>query len=106
MHEAALRKELFREKAFMMRTRADAVPGEKGKEGFLLIQGIVDVFFFENEKLVILDYKTDRVRSFETLSARYALQLQLYGDALSKAYEKEVEGLYIYSFALNSEGKI
>ena len=106
MHEAALRKELFREKAFMMRTRADAVPGEKGKEGFLLIQGIVDVFFFENEKLVILDYKTDRVRSFETLSERYALQLQLYGDALSKAYEKEVEGLYIYSFALNSEGKI
>ena len=106
MHEAALRKELFREKAFVMRTKADTIPDEKGSEGYVLIQGIVDAFFFENDELVILDYKTDRVRSFETLRKRYAIQLQLYGEALSKAYQRKVAGLYIYSFALNSEEKI
>lgn len=106
MHEAAKRKELFREKAFMMRTSADLIPGEKGKDGFVLIQGIVDVFFFEDEKLVILDYKTDRVKTMEVLRERYAIQLKLYSEALSKAYGKEVSGLYIYSFALNSEGMI
>ena len=106
MHEASLRKELFREKAFVMRTKADFIPDEKGTEGYVLIQGIVDAFFFENDELVILDYKTDRVRSPETLKKRYAVQLRLYADALSKAYQKRVSGLYIYSFALNSEEKI
>ena len=106
MHEAAVRKELFKEKAFVMRTKADMIPDEKGSEGYVLIQGIVDAFFFENDELVILDYKTDRVRSFETLRKRYAIQLQLYGEALSKAYQRKVAGLYIYSFVLNSEEKI
>lgn len=106
MHEAAGRKELFREKAFLMRTRSDTIPGENGTEGYVLIQGIVDVFFFENDELVILDYKTDRVKSPDTLKKRYTTQLKLYADALSKAYQKKVSGLYIYSFALNSEEKI
>ncbi len=106
MHEAAKRKELFREKAFVMRTRADTIPGENGTDGYVLIQGIVDVFFFENDELVILDYKTDRVKSPDTLKKRYTTQLMLYAEALSKAYQKKVSGLYIYSFALNSEEKI
>ena len=50
------------------------VPGDRIQHNLLLQN-------YSNEEM---DYKTDRVRSFETLSARYALQLQLYGDALSR----------------------
>jgi ATP-dependent helicase/nuclease subunit A len=53
-----------------------------------------------------MDYKTDRVAAPEELITRYATQLQLYGQALSRVFSKaegpklKTENL-IYSFALD-----
>ena len=77
---------LFKEKPFVM-----------DYEGVLL-QGIIDVFWMEDDKIMLLDYKTDRVNNSQELVARYKKQLDLYADALSRLFGTG-ESL-IYSFCL------
>lgn len=90
MAVAAERNELFREKPFVM----------EHEDGYL-IQGIIDVFWFEDDKIVLLDYKTDRVYSEEELRLRYETQLELYKDALQRIFDNKTKGeSLIYSFAL------
>ena len=87
---AAERNELFREKPFVM----------EHEDGYL-IQGIIDVFWFEENKIVLLDYKTDRVHEEEELRLRYETQLELYKDALQRIFDNKTKGeSLIYSFAL------
>ena len=62
--------------------------------------GIVFVFFIEDGKVHVLDYKTDRVNKGEQLIGRYKTQIELYAEALAKALEVEVGEKLIYSFAL------
>ena len=69
------------------------------------MQGIIDVFWIEEGKIVLLDYKTDRVDTADELIARYQTQLELYAEVLKRIFStkdremKEVESL-IYSFRL------
>ena len=94
MAEAEVRGDLFREKPFVMDYED------------VLVQGIIDVFWIEGDKIVLLDYKTDRVKVAEELVTRYQKQLELYATALCKFFSrstseiKETENL-IYSFSLN-----
>ena len=53
--------------------------------------------------LVVLDYKTDKVRSGEELTGKYHAQLDYYGKALEQMTEKKVKEKIIYSFALKKE---
>ena len=66
----------------------------------IIMQGAVDLAFVEDGKLVIADYKTDRVRDIEKLRTLYKKQLELYSEALSKSLETEVKELIIYSIHL------
>ena len=56
----------------------------------------------EDSEIVLLDYKTDKVRDDNTLVDRYAVQLELYKRALEAATGKKVKEVYIYSFTLES----
>jgi ATP-dependent helicase/nuclease subunit A len=58
------------------------------------------VFWEEEDGIVLLDYKTDRVDSEEELVVRYEKQLQLYKSAIEHAYGVPVKEVLIYSFAL------
>ena len=69
----------------------------------VLIQGIIDVFFEEENHIVLADYKTDRVREPEELTAKYKVQLDYYEEALERLTGKRVCEKLIYSFALSSE---
>ena len=66
----------------------------------IIMQGAVDLAFVEDGRLVIADYKTDRVRDIEKLRTLYKKQLELYSEALSKSLEAEVKELIIYSIHL------
>ena len=66
----------------------------------MLIQGIIDAFFYEENEIVVVDYKTDHVRHPEELVERYRQQLQYYEQALSMVTGKPVKERLIYSFAL------
>ena len=69
----------------------------------VLIQGIIDVYFEEPEGLVVLDYKTDRVRTGDELSRKYRAQLDHYARALEQITGKRVREKIIYSFTLREE---
>jgi len=94
MAEADARGDLFREKPFVMDYNG------------VLVQGIIDVFWLENGKIVLLDYKTDYVQNAEELTMRYATQLNLYADALSRVFSTKAHRIedaerLIYSFRLH-----
>ena len=94
MAKAEKRGDLFREKPFVM-----------DYEGVLL-QGIIDVFWLEDGRIILLDYKTDRVETAEELVQRYRRQLELYAQALCRIFsteERKIESTeaLIYSFRLN-----
>lgn len=68
------------------------VPAAAGEDEVLL-QGVVDCFFEEDGALVVVDFKTDRVRP-ETVAARaeeYRPQLEAYSLALSRVMELPVK---------------
>ena len=53
----------------------------------ILLQGVVDCFLIEDGKLVIIDYKTDSVKTEEEIAERctlYAPQVKTYASALSE----------------------
>ncbi|MFA6847643.1 MAG: PD-(D/E)XK nuclease family protein, partial [Lachnospiraceae bacterium] len=69
----------------------------------VLIQGIIDAFFIEDGKIVIVDYKTDHVKTPEELTKRYRIQLDYYGEALGNMLKMEVGAKILWSFALEKE---
>lgn len=75
-------------------------------EGITLIQGIIDVFWIEEDGIVLLDYKTDHVDTEQQLRDRYEAQLKLYAEALERIYNAgeertcRVKERLLYSFRL------
>ena len=72
---------------------------EDGEDLFL--QGIIDTAFEEDGEWVLVDYKTDRVKSGEDLIKRYKIQMDLYKEALQRLTGMPVKACYIYSFRLH-----
>ncbi len=71
------------------------IAGEK-----ILVQGIIDLFFIEDDEVVLVDYKSDMVRNANILKQRYAKQLELYAEAIEKSIQKRVKQALIYSVYL------
>lgn len=107
---------LYREKPFVMGFTGEELAafgfgdGEKCADDkeLTLIQGIIDVFWIEEDGIVVLDYKTDRVKTGKELADRYASQLKLYGEALERIYNHgsertlRVKERLLYSFRLGA----
>ena len=91
---------LYREKPFMMGLPANLVNADLPAQELVLIQGIIDAWFLENGEIILLDYKTDAVRTGKELAYRYHVQLDYYQEALEKITGKKVKEKLIYSFAL------
>ncbi len=73
------------------------------KNGFddnILIQGIADCVFEEKGKLVLVDYKTDRVKDENELLERYKKQISFYRSAIEKTLQMPVKEAVLYSFHL------
>lgn len=69
----------------------------------VLVQGIADCVFVEAGRLVIVDYKTDRVSDEAALAERYRAQLSVYRRALSECVGLPVGQTLLYSFHLGRE---
>ncbi len=101
MAAAAGRGRLFREKPFVLGVPADQIRGQWSHEETVLVQGIIDAWFIEEDGgIVLLDYKTDRVATMETLVEKYRAQLEYYAMALSRLTGRRVKEKVIYSFHL------
>lgn len=69
---------------------------------FLVVQGIADCVLVENHHLTVVDYKTDYVKTGETLIERYLEQLTIYSMALEQTLGLPVRECLLYSFSLDS----
>ncbi len=69
----------------------------------IIVQGAVDICFVEEDGVVVLDFKTDRVENPNQLKEAYGEQLSIYAKACEKIFEKPVKQKLIYSFALSKE---
>lgn len=98
--QAQKRGDLYKEQPFVMGIPASEL-FEGASEELVLIQGIVDVCWKEEDGIVLLDYKTDAVKNGSQLIRRYAAQLELYAKALTKAAGEPVKEKLMYSFGLH-----
>ena len=98
--KASKKGKLYKEQPFIMTLPAREVKKEWDSDEPILIQGIIDLWFEEEEEIVLLDYKTDHVQSEEILIKRYAGQFLFYKKALEQLTNKKVKHSYLYSFAL------
>ena len=97
---------LFREKHFMRALPYHSLFPERTEEDEVLLQGIIDAFIVEDDGIILVDYKTDRVKSEEELRERYRKQIMLYSDALEAILGKKVKRRVLYSFYLGEEVEI
>lgn len=122
IHRAAVAGKLYREQPFVMGVKPSEIDSlmESGqqaaakeaemeaadiREDMILVQGIIDLFFIENGRIILLDYKTDRVQEEGQLLDRYRAQLLLYAQAVLRAMSTEEKPLCLgticmYSFSL------
>ncbi len=108
MRKAMEAGRLYRERQFVMGMKAGEINSSLRSEELVLIQGIIDVYFEEDNEWVLLDYKTDTVDEpdgEEILVRRYGVQLDYYQKALEQLTGKRVKERIIYSFGLNKEIK-
>ena len=105
MAAAQEQKTLRLEQPFMLGIPADQIYTEKKSKELIMVQGIIDAFFFEDEDIVLVDYKTDRVRRKDgtELVEKYKEQLKYYAQALERLSGRKVKEKIIYSFALSKE---
>ena len=69
------------------------------------LQGVIDSFFYEDNEVILLDYKTDYVEqgNEEELINKYRMQIQYYKEALEKITKAKIKECYLYSFYLEKE---
>ncbi len=92
---------IFREFDFYMQIPAeevtDSLPDEDRAEPVLL-QGIADCFFYEGDRIVLIDYKTDRISKgqAEKRAERYRAQIEYYERGLNEVLPYPIAEKYLY----------
>ena len=96
---------LYREQHFMQEVEYEKLFPEDGGDNVekVILQGIIDAFIMEEGGIILVDYKTDRVKDGEELRNRYQKQIDLYSEALEQILGKKVRRRVLYSFSLGEE---
>ena len=105
MKVAAANHQLYKEQPFVMSVPATEKDSSFSAEDTILVQGIIDVFFYEGDNIIVADYKTDKVKvgDEEKLTEKYSKQLEYYANAIERITGKKVTEKIIYSFTLVTE---
>lgn len=96
---------LYREQHFMQEVEYEKLFPEDGGDNVekVILQGIIDAFIMEEDGIILVDYKTDRVKDGEELRNRYQKQIDLYSEALEQILGKKIKRRVLYSFSLGEE---
>lgn len=106
---ASKQGKIYREQQFVFSVKANEIRKDLMSEEPILVQGIVDCFFEEEGKVIIVDYKTDHIPKEggeEILRNRYKIQLDYYQRAIEQITGKKVSQRILYSFALEKEVEV
>jgi ATP-dependent helicase/nuclease subunit A len=105
-------KVVEREKTFCTKIKAKEIFKDIENldyEDYVLVQGIIDLFYeTQDEKWVLVDYKTDYVEQGDEdiLVNKYRKQVEIYKKALEDEIGVKVSNVYIYSLYLNKKIEI
>lgn len=101
-------KNVYREVPFNLGLAADEVYSnwDSDEKEKVLIQGVIDCIFEDDEGIVLLDYKTDTIsgkyKDTKTalciLKERYQIQMELYAKALESSLKRPIKEKYLYFF--------
>ena len=96
---------LYREQPFVLGINGDRVKSEYPKDEIMLLQGIIDAYFIEDNQIILVDYKTDVIKTGEDLLKRYKVQIEYYVEAIERILNLKVKESILYSFSLGKEIK-
>ena len=102
----ACKNTVVREEEFEITIDGIDAKGNPSPDEKMLLQGIVDMCIFEEDRLILVDYKTDKCEDISELADKYSLQLKWYKYAVEKLLHKTVDEVYIYSFHKNEHIEI
>jgi len=87
--------EIYKEMPFVMKEEINGVDA--------LIEGIIDLFFIEDGKAIIIDFKTDSVteKTYLEFMDKYSVQLNYYSKAIEKLTGYEVKERFVHFFKIN-----
>lgn len=93
-------EKIYREIPFTVNMPAGLINSSfSSVDDHMLIHGVIDCCFEENGKMVIVDYKTERIREdIQLVVEKYRPQMELYTYAVEKIFPKKVEEKIIYFF--------
>ena len=106
--EVKTAKKVYKERPFFINIPAKEIYS-KDLEEEILVQGIIDLYYInQNNEVILVDYKTDYVEKGKEsqLVEKYILQLELYKKALEESLQRKVDKTYIYSVYLGKEIEI
>jgi ATP-dependent helicase/nuclease subunit A len=98
---------VYRETPFVMQLSPNEIYDKEGyNDTFarILVHGIIDLYFEEDDELVLVDYKTDVVNSKnspQNIRDRYKIQLEFYKKALERNTNKKVKEMYLYLVSID-----
>ncbi|PJI09772.1 MULTISPECIES: helicase-exonuclease AddAB subunit AddA [Clostridium] len=102
---------VYREFPFQMRVKSTdiykSLPKEyEGEE--IVVQGIIDLFFKENNEIILVDYKNDYVNddNIDDIIKKYTYQINYYEKALEIITGLKVKEKYLYLFYSGDAVKI
>lgn len=91
-------KEMHKEQPFYINIPAKEIYENIETDENILVQGIIDLYYIsEDNKLILIDYKTDYVKKPEELINKYKTQLSIYKKALENSLNRRVDETYIFS---------
>lgn len=95
-------KHLYREYPFLYEFSADEIGklSQNTEHETVMLQGIADAVLEEEDGIVIVDYKTDRITDPDELISKYTGQLEIYKKALEEYFDLPVKECFIYSLYL------
>ncbi len=92
---------VFREAPFEVEVPLNQITDIDSDEKIIL-QGIIDCYFYEDDKVVLVDYKSDFYDNIEEIKEKYRQQIQLYKIAIEKITKKTVKNQILYLFSSKS----
>lgn len=97
-----------REVPFVIKKNANEIINSLNENDVILIQGIIDCYFYEEDEVVIIDYKTDEIidDNLEPIIQEYSPQILSYKEAVEKITGKNVKECYLYLFDIGKAVEI
>ncbi len=95
-------KKVKKEQPFYINIPAKTIYENAEESENILVQGIIDLYYIDkNDRLILVDFKTDYVKKGEEykLEEKYKVQLDLYKQALEQALGRKVDKAMIYALS-------